>query len=138
MVRPRTAASRKPPAAAALPHSWALNAWPESVAPGNESRARYLFRMHRRELISHGAVTRIGRLIIFLGHGYARFLESQIGQVDGFDIAMNNVRRARKLARVPVGKRTVRGVATADALPAELADKVDADGRPITDPKRSA
>ena len=74
--------ARKPPAATPVPHSWTISTWPETVAPGNESRARYLFRMHKRELIACGALTRVGRQIIFLGHGYARFLESRVGEVE--------------------------------------------------------
>jgi hypothetical protein len=133
MVRPRTAAPRKPPAALPLPHSWTLGAWPEGVAPGSESRARYLFRMHKRELIACGALTRIGRQVIFLGNGYARFLQNRIDWVDGFDIPMNAVRRARKAnaAAAVAGKRVVRAAVTCDALPAELTALVDANGLPL-------
>jgi hypothetical protein len=99
MPRPHTAApsaSRKPPAATPLPHSWLFSNWPAGVAPGGESRGRYLFRVFKRELIAAGAITRIGRQVVFLGAGYARFLESRIGEVDGYEIQMNRVRRARR------------------------------------------
>jgi hypothetical protein len=99
MARSRSVAQRKPPVTTPLPHSWLFAPWPEGVAPGNQTRARYLFRTRRRELIACGAVTRIGRQIVFLGAGYARFLESQIGAVDGYEIKMNDVRRTRRDAR---------------------------------------
>jgi hypothetical protein len=99
MASSRTAAQRKPPPAAVLPHSWMFSTWPPGVAPGDEARAKYLFRVFKRELIAAGAVSRVGRQIIFLGHGYARFLATQISRVDNFEIEMVRVNRSRRTRR---------------------------------------
>ena len=97
---PRTVARRRPRVTPVpLPHSWMFSTWPSGVAPGDESGARYLFRTFRRDLIAAGAVTRVGRQVIFLGRGYEKFLQSRIAEVDGFEIAMNRVRAARRAAR---------------------------------------
>jgi len=83
--------ARKPikSAAQALPHSWGFEDWPEGVWPG-KARARYVVRANRRALHAHGALSRPGREIVILGHGYATWLASQASRVDGYTIAPNS------------------------------------------------
>jgi hypothetical protein len=71
-------------AAAPAPHSWDLEHWPSNVYPHSESRARWLLRAHRDELLAAGALTRIGREIVVLGARYSRWLESKSHDVPGF------------------------------------------------------
>lgn len=67
-----------------IPHSWNFDSWPSDVYPGSSSRGKYIFRQHKQELINAGAVSRIGREIVFLGDRYSRFLEKQTSRVPGF------------------------------------------------------
>jgi hypothetical protein len=78
----------------ALPHSWDFSTWPASVFPGSGARAKYLFRIHRSELLAAGACARVGRTIVFLGEGYARFLRKGAARVAGFEV---NARRCRAI-----------------------------------------
>jgi hypothetical protein len=73
-----------------LPHSWDIQTWPASVFPGSPARARYLFRMHRRELLAEGACARVGRVIVFFGDRYSRFLRKRAVRVLDFTIAANH------------------------------------------------
>lgn len=72
-----------------LPHSWAIDNWPVDVFPNNSTKGRYLVRMHRDELLTHGALSRVGRTLIVLGAGYAKWLQRKAGRVPGFAIAPN-------------------------------------------------
>jgi hypothetical protein len=69
---------------ASLPHSWSINDWPVGVHPNRSSTARYLVRAHKDELLAVGALTRVGRELVILGEGYARFLARQMQTVPGF------------------------------------------------------
>ena len=80
--------------ASALPHSWPINDWPSGVYPNRSSSARYLVRAHRDELLAVGALSRVGREIVILGEGYARFLARRTGHVPGYAIAPNALREA--------------------------------------------
>lgn len=71
----------------ALPHSWDFSTWPASVFPGNGGRAKYLFRAHRSALVAAGACARVGRTIVFLGEGYARFLRKGVSRIEGYEVA---------------------------------------------------
>jgi hypothetical protein len=73
---------------AALPHSWDLATWPPHVWPGSADRARYVVRMHRRELHAFGGLTRIGKTLVFLGAGYAKWLRSNAPRVVAYDVPM--------------------------------------------------
>jgi hypothetical protein len=73
-----------------IPHSWGVEDWPAIVYPGRPSRARYLIRMHRNELTTCGALTRIGRDLVVMGAGYSAWLAKQSNRVDMFAIAPNN------------------------------------------------
>lgn len=70
--------------AALAPHSWDLEHWPAIVYPHTESRARYLIRAYRGELLNAGALTRKGRDIIVLGAPYTRWLQSGTKDVPGY------------------------------------------------------
>ncbi len=74
-----------------IPHSWALDEWPSFCYPHRASRARYLIRSHRNELVAAGALTRVGRDLVVLGAGYSAWLSKQSARVDGFEIAPNSV-----------------------------------------------
>jgi hypothetical protein len=75
-----------------LPHSWDFQTWPSLVFPGSAQRAKYLFRMHRGELLAAGACARVGRVIVFFGDGYSRFLRKRAVRVPGYSVAANRGR----------------------------------------------
>ena len=75
--------------ARSLPHSWAIENWPEHVHPGTPARARYLVRAHRNELMSAGAIARVGREIVILGERYSKWLEKNTSNVPGYEVAAN-------------------------------------------------
>jgi hypothetical protein len=80
----------------ALPHSWDFSTWPSSVFAGNGQRAKYLFRVHRSAMLAAGACARIGRTIVFIGEGYARFLRKGAVRIEGFEIAATKFHRDRE------------------------------------------
>lgn len=83
-----------------LPHSWAIEKWPESVFPHTTDRGRYVVRMHRRELEAAGALTRVGRQLVILGAEYSRWLQSRKPKViEHPEIAPNRLRRESAAAR---------------------------------------
>ncbi len=82
---PRPAAA----AAAIAPHSWDLEHWPHDVYPHSESRARWLLRARRNELIAAGALVRVGRELVVLGGPYARWLARQAEHVVGYESNAN-------------------------------------------------
>jgi len=70
--------SGKPQAAVQLaPHSWDIEHWPAHVWPHENSRARYVARALRNELIAAGAMCRVGRELVFIGAAYTRWLEAR-------------------------------------------------------------
>ena len=79
----------KQAAALAVPHSWDLENWPGHVYPGSESRARYLIRAYRTELLNIGALSRVGREIVILGSAYSRWLQSGAKNVPGYECNAN-------------------------------------------------
>jgi len=58
------------------PHSWDMEHWPSHVWPHDKSRAWYIVRALRNELIAAGAMCRVGRELVFLGAAYAGWLEA--------------------------------------------------------------
>jgi hypothetical protein len=70
--------------ASPLPHSWPVGDWPADVYPNRASAGRYLVRANRDALLACGALTRIGRELVVIGEGYARFLARQVDKVPGF------------------------------------------------------
>jgi hypothetical protein len=84
----------RPPKAESLPHSWPINDWPQHVYPNRPSSGRYLVRAYRDELISAGALTRIGRELVVLGDGYARFLARRSDKVNEYPIPPNQAGEA--------------------------------------------
>ncbi|HEY2781991.1 MAG TPA: hypothetical protein VGI90_14505 [Steroidobacteraceae bacterium] len=79
-----------------LPHSWDLRTWPEGVWPNSDEAARRLLRSHRAELQAAGALTRIGRNLVFMGAGYQKWLASQAPNVTQYDVPMNRPEHASK------------------------------------------
>ena len=69
---------------ASKPVCWDLEHWPPDIYPHTESRARYLVRAYRNDLILAGALTRVGRELVVFGEGYARFLQQKAVNVPGF------------------------------------------------------
>lgn len=66
------------------PHSWDLEHWPQDVYPHSESRARWLLRAHRQELLAAGALARVGRELVIFGDRYTRWLQAQSVNVPGY------------------------------------------------------
>jgi hypothetical protein len=84
---------------APVPHSWDLKSWESQaghVWPHDESHARRVLRAHRAELYAAGALTRIGRNLVFLGPGYQRWLASNMRRVTELDVPMNRPENADK------------------------------------------
>ena len=76
-------------AAEPAPHSWDIEHWPASVYPHTPNRGRYVVRMHRNDLMLAGALTRIGREIVVIGHAYTKWLAKKSANVTDFEIAPN-------------------------------------------------
>lgn len=77
-----------------LPHSWAIEKWPEHVFPHTTDRGRYLVRMNRRELEAAGVLTRVGRQLVVLGAEYSRWLQSRKVKVADYpEIAANRLQQ---------------------------------------------
>lgn len=74
--------------------SWALDSWPPEIYPGTLSKARYLVRAHRSELLECGALARVGRDLVIIGSRYERWLEKQIARVPDYEIPANRARAA--------------------------------------------
>ena len=73
----------RPAPRAGLPHSWSIESWPSDVYPHGPKSARYLVRVNRDALIAAGALTRVGREIVILGAGYAKWLMQGDATTDG-------------------------------------------------------
>jgi hypothetical protein len=82
----------------AIPHSWCQDDWPPGVYPGRPSRAKYVLRAHRDELVAVGALTRIGRNLVVLGAPYVGWLAKNSNRVLDFEIAPNRERGAKQAA----------------------------------------
>jgi hypothetical protein len=72
--------------------SWSLNDWPPDVYPGTSSKARYIVRVHRDELVKCGALARVGRDLVLLGDRYAKWLQRRSSQVPEFECAPNRTK----------------------------------------------
>jgi hypothetical protein len=81
--------SRSKSAAAEIPHSWDLEHWPVDVYPHNGGRAKYLIRTYRDELLAAGVMCRVGRVLVFVGAKYARWLAKRAAHVADFVPAPN-------------------------------------------------
>lgn len=69
--------------------SWSINDWPSDRYPNSPTRARYLIRAHKRELMEAGAIARVGRELVIIGPRYERWLERQASRVPDYAIAPN-------------------------------------------------
>lgn len=76
-------------AAELAPHSWGLRNWPSTVWPHTEKKARYVVRANRTELVSVGALSRVGRELVVLGGRYTRWLECRASEVPGYELPMH-------------------------------------------------
>jgi hypothetical protein len=54
-----------------------------------------VLRAYRSELVEAGALSRTGKLLIVLGKGYARWLDSRIAQVGEFESNNPKIRQQR-------------------------------------------
>ena len=72
-----------------VPHSWRLDDWPRDVFPGAASKGRYVVRAHRTELISVGALVRVGRDLVVMGAAYSSWLSRQANRVAAYQIPPN-------------------------------------------------
>lgn len=82
------------PAAGPEAHSWGIESWPESVYPHDPRRARYLVKTRRNDLLTAGALVRVGRELVVIGAKYTRWLERQAHRVPDFEIAPNRPQSA--------------------------------------------
>ncbi len=58
-----------------VPHSWEFDTWPADVWPHASKRAQWIARAYRKELIAAGALTRVGKTLVFIGAPYTCWLE---------------------------------------------------------------
>lgn len=72
--------------------SWSLADWPADVYPNDSLRARRVLRVYRRELMSCGAVSRVGRELVVFADAYIKWVKSKASKVDGFRVAANEKR----------------------------------------------
>jgi hypothetical protein len=63
---------------------WDIEHWPPHVYPHTESRARYMVRVFRTELLNAGAISRVGRELVVLGGPYMRWLQRRASKVADF------------------------------------------------------
>jgi hypothetical protein len=75
-------------ASSGVPHSWEFETWPDSYWPHDQKRAEWIARAYRKELIEAGALTRVGKTLVFIGAGYAKWLAKRSRHVTEF--ASNN------------------------------------------------
>lgn len=87
-------ADRKKPAAELVPPSWDIEHWPPNVYPHTSGRGRYVVRTHRVALLAEGALTRVGRDLVVIGAGYAKFLAKRAASVANYDIPPNRSQAA--------------------------------------------
>jgi hypothetical protein len=76
--------AKRPPASSAAPRSWELRTWPPEIWPHNPSRAQWIGRAYRKELLAAGAMTRIGMKLVFIGAKYESWLERRANYVVEF------------------------------------------------------
>jgi len=72
-----------------IPHSWNISSWPADVWPGSASRANYVIRSNKSELIHAGVLSRVGRDLIVMGDRYTRWLEKKAANVPGYECPAN-------------------------------------------------
>jgi hypothetical protein len=88
--------STPPPSTPPSLVSWGISKWPDDVYPNSSSKAKYLVRCHRDELMRAGVLSRVGRELIVLGARYSKWLQKRGANVAGYEIAAN---RARSIER---------------------------------------
>jgi|HubBroStandDraft_6_1064221.scaffolds.fasta_scaffold811235_2 hypothetical protein len=84
------------PAGLSLPHDWTYETWPPDVYPYDKVRAQRMVKFNRDKLLAAHALTRIGREIVILGAGYARWLASNARRVTEYEVAANRPENAPK------------------------------------------
>ena len=96
------------PAAQAAPFMWSLHEWnvkAPQVFPFSAPKARRLFREHAEELVNHGALLRVGRVLVVVGEHYLDWLTRQTDTVLHFKIAANTPRALAKRKSVKAKRR---------------------------------
>jgi hypothetical protein len=99
----------RPIKAAPLPHSWRIADWPTEVYPSRPGPGKYVVRANRDELLSLGALCRVGRDLVVIGEGYGRFLARKNDRVPGYVTpglatprdGPTKVRKGHRAARAP-------------------------------------
>ncbi len=66
------------------PRSWELRTWPAEIWPHSPSRAQWISRAYRKELLAAGAMTRVGMMLVFIGAKYETWLEHRAKHVVEF------------------------------------------------------
>lgn len=96
--KPKPIPVKAPPMREALPHSFLLRDWEKvapHVAPNTLARAKHLVRSHRDELVSAGALTRIGRELYINAGPFVAWMFSAANkkQVADFQPPMNQTEK---------------------------------------------
>jgi hypothetical protein len=74
-----------------LLQSWGLETWPPSDWPHNRSKAKYVLRAYRDELIKAGAIGRVGRRFVVNGPQYRKWLVGRAAAVPIYTISNPNL-----------------------------------------------
>ena len=77
-----------------LKHSWSVTDWPADIWPHRAGKARYVLRVHRDQLMQHGALARIGRELVVIGSRYEKWLQRQAANVPGYETNAAKAQRA--------------------------------------------
>lgn len=79
-----------------LPHSWPISSWPADIYPNDSSKARYLVRANKNELLQHGALVRVGRELVVLGERYNKWLQKRAAFVPDYVCPANVAREVQR------------------------------------------
>ena len=77
-----------------LPHSWPITSWPAHIYPNDPTKARYLVRANRDDLLQHGAIARVGRQLVIIGARYDKWLQKRAAYVPGYECPANQRERS--------------------------------------------
>ena len=85
----------------AAPHTWDVGEWPEHVWPHEATRARWIVRAYRNDLLYHRALTRIGKRLVVIGEGWMRFLAAESAHVEDFASNNSKIKKAPPAVGAP-------------------------------------
>ena len=78
--------------------TWDVPGWPADTWPNDPHMARRILRIYRKELMSCGALARVGRGLIVFGDAYHRWLRSKASKVEGYTLPVNDGRASKRAA----------------------------------------